>query len=84
MTAVHREMTTYRRADGEPVGDYSWVTELDWFDDDDERTELIVEHWHRVSTDTIIVGPAPTCVECGEEVDADGALCPECAVEATS
>jgi len=76
-------MTTYRRADGEPIGDYSWVTELDFFDEEDERTELIVEVWHRVAVDTIEVGPSWTCPECGEDVNDEGALCAECATTET-
>ena len=44
-------MTTYKRADGELIHEYNWVTELDWFDNDDiwEPIELIEEVWWRES-----------------------------------
>lgn len=43
--------TTYRRQDGESICDeYSFVTELEWFEDDDEPTDLIEERWVLQST----------------------------------
>lgn len=39
--------TTYKRVDGEEIGDYGWVSELDWFEDDDAPIELVEEHWER-------------------------------------
>ena len=42
------EMTTYKRADGEMIGDeYGWVADLDYFDFDDYPVELVEEVWER-------------------------------------
>lgn len=41
---------TYRRADGEEIGDFGWVTDLDGYDEwDDEPREYIEETWERVA-----------------------------------
>ena len=51
-------MTTYRRADGESTaGEFDWVTQLEWFEDDDEPTDLIKETWVRVASEPITVNP---------------------------
>ena len=53
-------MTTYRRADGELIDEFGWVTDLgpyEW----DEPTEFVVEVWERVSVRTITL---PTCSQC--------------------
>jgi hypothetical protein len=40
------EMTTYRMADGSQVyGEYSFVTDLEFFDESDEPVELVKETW---------------------------------------
>jgi hypothetical protein len=44
--------TSYRRADGEHIEDYGWVTDLDWFDDYDDPVELIEERWTRTTVRT--------------------------------
>jgi hypothetical protein len=37
---------TYERADGEMIfGEYSWVGELEFFDDEDEPIDLIKKTW---------------------------------------
>lgn len=59
------EMTTYHRADGELIsGEFSFVTELEWFDYDEEPTELVEEVWTLKSSRPITVGP--TCDRCDE------------------
>lgn len=56
--------TTYKRTDGEMIGgEFSFVTGLEWFDDDDEPTELLRETWVLKSTAVIMVGPAPVTEE---------------------
>jgi len=51
-TEPKKTMTTYRREDGEYIcGEYSFVTELEWFEDDDESTELVKETWVLVSSE---------------------------------
>jgi hypothetical protein len=51
---VPKTMTTYKREDGEPIcGEYSFVTELEWFESDDEPTELVKETWVLVSSENI-------------------------------
>jgi hypothetical protein len=57
--AIER-MTTYKRADGELIGEYGWVTDLDWFDNDDgiwEPIELVEEVWWRESTRSLTYTP---------------------------
>ncbi len=49
----HQTMTTYKRADGECVGDYGWVTDLEFFEDDWEPSQLIKEVWVRQSVEEI-------------------------------
>lgn len=49
-------MTTYRCADGELVaGEFMFVTGLEWFETDDEPTELIKQTWRLVESETITV-----------------------------
>ncbi len=49
-------LTTYERADGEPIaGEFDFVTQLEWFEDDDEPTELIKRTWHLVEVVTMTV-----------------------------
>jgi len=48
--------TTYCRADGEMIyGDYSFVTELEWFEEDYEPTSLVQQTWQLVETTQITV-----------------------------
>ena len=48
--------TTYKRADGELIcNEYGWVGHLEYFEDDDDPTELIEEVWQLVSTRTFTV-----------------------------
>ena len=52
-------MTTYKRVDGELIcGEFGFVGELEWFEDDDEPTELIKEVWIRQSIENVTGGPA--------------------------
>lgn len=75
---LRKTMTTYKRADGELIGDSAgWVTELDWFDDGlDEPLELIEERWIRSHVSQIWV--FPPLYDCGIE---DEDPCDEDAVE---
>lgn len=45
-------MTTYKSVNGDPIGEFSWVTDMEFFEDDDEPVEVIEEVWRRVSTRT--------------------------------
>jgi len=79
-------MTTYKLKSGDPVyGEYSWVTTLDYFDEDDEPNDLIEEVWECVSFREFKY-PTPKCIECDNtdrqlfETD-DGLLCAPCAAE---
>lgn len=77
------KMTTYKRADGETIGDFGWVAELDYLDDESETVEIIGEVWVRESVSQFMY-PPPRCLECYaedkplSETD-DGLLCAECA-----
>ncbi len=54
------EWTTYRRADGEMIyGEYTFVTELEWFESDDEPTDLIEETWVLQSARKLTVNERP-------------------------
>lgn len=64
-----RTMTTYRRADGgDVIDEYAFVTGLEWFENDDEPTELIKEVWVLQEESTVVV-PDPGC--CTFDVDDD-------------
>jgi len=57
------EMTTWRRADGEPIwGEFDFVTDDVWLEEGefDEPTEILKEVWTRVSSETTVYGqPEP-------------------------
>lgn len=62
---------TYRRADGQPIDDYDFVTDEEWFTEGDgEPTKVIRETWTLASTETIWL-PWPTCAVCGDELVMD-------------
>lgn len=51
---------TYRRADLEQIADeYGWVTDLEYFEFDDEPVELIEETWERTAVRTFWRMPEP-------------------------
>jgi len=54
-------MTTYRRADGELVGgDYGWVADLEWFEEDEwglEGVKVVKEVWTLTVTEEIHLHP---------------------------
>ena len=58
-------MTTYKMADASMVNEeFGWVTDLEYFEDEEEPTEVIEEVWVLKSSRTITVGPQ--CSECGD------------------
>jgi hypothetical protein len=76
---VNEPFTTYRLADGELIfGEYSFVTDPDFFDDCDERIEVIKEVWQLVDEQLLFFGPPHVCPECGETVENEGDLCADC------
>ena len=42
-------MTTFRTVNGDPIGDFEWVTDIDYFDGENEPLEVVEEVWQRVS-----------------------------------
>jgi hypothetical protein len=67
-----KTMTTYRRADGEPIaGEYSWVGTADYLPDEaGDYLEVIEESWQLVDTKTLVFGDLSRwCAECDEDVD---------------
>lgn len=69
--AVPSFSTTYKRADGEQLGDvFGWVTDLDHFDDEDEPVLLIEETWERTSARRFWLLP-PTLYDCAADPDCD-------------
>jgi hypothetical protein len=49
---------TYKQADGQPVdGEYAWVTDLEYFADVDQPTDVVKETWTLVSRETLTVKP---------------------------
>ena len=66
-------MTTYKRADGELIaGEFGWVGQIDYFDHDDDATELVREVWVRESVKTIVLHPIPCfCSMCSPDDDDD-------------
>lgn len=52
-----RTMTTYKRYDGEMVaGEYGWVADIEFFEDDDEPTKVVKEVWTLQSEEVLVVG----------------------------
>lgn len=61
--------TTYKRADGDLIcGEFSYVEDLEYFEDDDEPTELVEEVWVRQSVRMFTQRPLgdEQCPLCGE------------------
>lgn len=52
-----KAMTTYERADGEMIGDYSHVLTPEFFDEDFEGTWVIKREWREVVQEVIFLGP---------------------------
>ena len=81
-----RSMTTYKRADGEPIArEYGWVTDLEYFEEDYEPTKYICEDWLLVNRTVIWIPDHGVCQECGDDVtlpsDYDGKMlltCDDC------
>lgn len=62
---------TYRRADGEEIGDYGWVTSLDILDDfQEDPVEIIEETWERVAVRTYWMLPT-SLYDCTKVADCD-------------
>ncbi len=69
LTEQQTTMTTYKRADGDLIcGEFGWVADIEYFDDDDEPTELVEEVWVRQSVRTFTKRPSnyEQCPLCGE------------------
>jgi len=63
-------MTTYKRADGELIGDYGWVTDLDGHEDTYIPVDWVREEWQLVSAETVTT--YPPLYDCGlEDCDED-------------
>lgn len=69
------ELTTYKRANGDPIDDYGWVTSLDYLTDEVaeiEYLEIVEERWALTSRRVLKLGKLDRwCYEC----DADIELC---------
>lgn len=50
-------MTTWRRQDSEPIIEYDFVLHEEWFECDDEPTELVKETWVRQTQENVTLGP---------------------------
>lgn len=64
------ESYVYRRADNEPIyGEYGWVTDLDYFEDEDDDIRLKRQRWQLISEDVIeIIHRTALCPTChGDE-----------------
>lgn len=62
-------MVTYKRADGDLIyGEFGWVCEPEYFEDDDEPTEYVKETWVLQSSETFTHRPSgwEQCPLCGE------------------
>ncbi len=77
MSADPNTMTTYRLVNGGLIaGEFSFVTEVDWFDADDDPTELIQEVWVVQSRRTMVAPAVPHGRSCVFEVpDTNGGWC---------
>jgi len=46
---------TYRLEDGMPVaGEYAWVTEIDWFENDTDVCHVVKETWRLIATEKMV------------------------------
>lgn len=70
-------MTTYKRVDGEPVaGEYGWVVDFEFFDDErqyaDEPFDVVREVWTLSEAEVITVKPThwvdDPCAFCGDSL----------------
>lgn len=43
---------TYRRADGEPIDDFAWVTDIEYLDEQEDPILVVEERWTRVNVRT--------------------------------
>jgi hypothetical protein len=78
--------TTYRRADGELIaGEYGYTSELEWFENDDEPTDLIEEVWVLSSSRPLRVVPTgyvrAWCGECDGPISDGETKCVSCGTE---
>ncbi len=46
---------TYERTDGEMIGDYSWVSDLEWFDERDGIEHLTRKEWVLVAVKEVVL-----------------------------
>jgi hypothetical protein len=59
--------------------DYSFVTSLDWFDDDDEVVVLTRSRWKLVAEDVVTIYPnVMLCTQCHGDGEREGADCDRC------
>ena len=68
--------TTYRNADGEPVvGEYSFVDGTEWWEDDDQLSDVVKEVWVLASAETLhlpenlVQSAEGPCIYCDEDRD---------------
>ena len=65
-----KTMTTYKRADGQMIGDFGWVADREYLEDDDyyEPEEYVQETWELKNSKVIWIPDHVPCQECGDEV----------------
>jgi hypothetical protein len=67
--ALGRSMVTYRRADGEPIGDFDFVLDTEYLDDDAEwgaPVAYVKERWVLAEDEQFTL---PTCRQCDEPAE---------------
>lgn len=70
-------MTTYKRADGELIsGEYGWVGDIEYFDDDEHYTpvEIVEEVWERTASRTFWRFPPLYTCEADDDCDEDSVV----------
>jgi hypothetical protein len=78
------ELVTYKMADGSLIGgEFSWTTDLEFFDEGDDPSEVVREWWRLVRRERLRINPAgyvKPCEACDTEgIDAEGKDCGPCA-----
>lgn len=79
-------MTTFQRADGKDIGDYTLVMNEEYFTEDEEGAWVIKTEWSVARRELLWLGPIPLaiCEPCkGEGVSEGGYDCPACEGEGT-
>lgn len=66
-------LTTFRRADGNPIDDWDWVPSLEWFDPEfEDYVEIIKDEYVLTNSTLIVMGNTSRwCHTCDQDMELD-------------